>query len=323
MIIKNFIEDITKHAKSRGKKSAIVIQRANKFDVSSEKISPARDMGGILIGIALFKDADSAFAAAELASQKVDYVFFDVDWPKFNSSLRTQLKNLKRVFLYSDVSVWADSIALFASEILKTQKSPDVLVLGTDRLARTVIAKMLELGTCVYVENANSSVMEYFSTDFQGQIRVVSEGKPFPLVVGAQLGETVVGIEHSKFLGSYLLDGGIGSLSTEIISWAIDHGTNVLRVDNKAGLSGKVIALIETFEQVHHRMGRESVAGFQVVAGGAMGKFGDIVVDSIEGPSVVLGVADGQGRFCSVGPELQTNLEEFKKLLRTPLGSQV
>ena len=42
-------------------------------------------------------------------------------------------------------------------------------------------------------------------------------------------------------------------------------------------------------------MGRSTVAGVPIVAGGAMGRKGDVIVDSIREPSRVLGIADGQG----------------------------
>ena len=39
---------------------------------------------------------------------------------------------------------------------------------------------------------------------------------------------------------------------------------------------------------------------FNVVAGGVIGQKGDIVLDSINNPSLILGVADGKGSFLNL-----------------------
>ncbi len=42
-------------------------------------------------------------------------------------------------------------------------------------------------------------------------------------------------------------------------------------------------------------LGWETLDGVPVVAGGAMGKSGDVIVDSVHHPTRVIGVCDGQG----------------------------
>jgi hypothetical protein len=46
---------------------------------------------------------------------------------------------------------------------------------------------------------------------------------------------------------------------------------------------------------VRELMGRAEIDGVAVVAGGVLGRAGDVVIDSISHPSRVLGLADGAG----------------------------
>ena len=47
--------------------------------------------------------------------------------------------------------------------------------------------------------------------------------------------------------------------------------------------------------ETREALGWETLDGVPVVAGGAMGKDGDVIVDSVHHPTRVIGVCDGQG----------------------------
>jgi hypothetical protein len=61
-------------------------------------------------------------------------------------------------------------------------------------------------------------------------------------------------------------------------------------------------------------MGQGEVAGVPIVAGGLMGRYGDLVVDSVSNPSRVVGVADGQGGVIYESqPEFSENIEKVER----------
>jgi len=70
-------------------------------------------------------------------------------------------------------------------------------------------------------------------------------------------------------------------------------------VDPRAGLLSEFVLRKESSKLVHETSGELSVNGFRRIAGGVFGSFGDIVLDSISNPSLILGVADGRGRLMS------------------------
>jgi hypothetical protein len=64
----------------------------------------------------------------------------------------------------------------------------------------------------------------------------------------------------------------------------------------RAALAAELTALAGARRLATELMGRAEIAGTPVVAGGMIGRRGDVVVDSISRPGRVLGVADGRGQ---------------------------
>ena len=85
------------------------------------------------------------------------------------------------------------------------------------------------------------------------------------------------------------------------------------RLDMIAGLSGEIIAALETKELIENIAGRGEINGVTVVAGGLIGKKGDVVVDSISNPNRVIGIADGIGGLIKDVEELKKYLESIKR----------
>ena len=102
------------------------------------------------------------------------------------------------------------------------------------------------------------------------------------------------------------------------------------RLDMRAGLSGEITTVLETSELSEKVIGFEDYDDMRVVAGGALGRRGDIIVDSISQPTRIIGIADGRGGLLSEQDEgeFQPKLQKIKakiiqkKLLTPYLGDQ-
>ena len=95
---------------------------------------------------------------------------------------------------------------------------------------------------------------------------------------------------------SIIFDAGIGSVSDEAIGYGNEHGIRIVRPDMRATLAAELTSILGTAHIVNELMGRGEIGGIPVVAGGLVGQYGEVVLDSISNPSKVIGVADGQGR---------------------------
>jgi hypothetical protein len=88
----------------------------------------------------------------------------------------------------------------------------------------------------------------------------------------------------------------------------------------RAGLSGEIVNVLETYELINRIMGRTEIAGVQVVSGGVLGRRGDVVVDSITNPTRIIGIADGKGQL--LPDEKRTFYNEELKKVKTELAKR-
>ena len=94
---------------------------------------------------------------------------------------------------------------------------------------------------------------------------------------------------------TYVLDAGIGTILPDGITEAQRRGCLLLRVDIWPALTGTLSAAHDSFMKTSDALGWKILDGIPVVAGGAMGQSGDVIVDSVYHPTRVIGVCDGKG----------------------------
>jgi hypothetical protein len=63
----------------------------------------------------------------------------------------------------------------------------------------------------------------------------------------------------------------------------------------RAVLAAEISAALGAERAASELMGRGTMAGIPVVAGGVVGHAGDVVIDSISNPTRAIGVANGEG----------------------------
>ncbi len=79
------------------------------------------------------------------------------------------------------------------------------------------------------------------------------------------------------------------------VQYAVSNGIEILAIDCEAAVLSEVIAAISTGEGIQKHFGSNILGDVNVVAKGKWGMAGDVVVDSVDKPSLVLGIADGIG----------------------------
>ncbi len=106
---------------------------------------------------------------------------------------------------------------------------------------------------------------------------------------------------------TYVIDAGIGTILPDGITEAQRRGCLLLRVNIWPALTGSLSAAHESLIETRDALGWETLDTVPVVAGGAMGNTGDVIVDSVHHPTRVIGVCDGKGgvRFRFHGEEAE------------------
>jgi hypothetical protein len=95
--------------------------------------------------------------------------------------------------------------------------------------------------------------------------------------------------------GSFVVDAGIGAILPDGIAEAQRRGCLLLRVNIWPALTGTLSSAHESLLETRDALGWGTLDEVPVVAGGAMGRSGDVIVDSVKHPTRVIGVCDGHG----------------------------
>ncbi|HWW62882.1 MAG TPA: hypothetical protein VN181_16025, partial [Thermoanaerobaculia bacterium] len=95
--------------------------------------------------------------------------------------------------------------------------------------------------------------------------------------------------------GTFVLDAAIGALTPDAQEVARGRGAQLVRIDIWPQLGAAIEAAHASARVREQSLGWSELAGVPVVSGGAMGRAGDVVVDSVHHPTRVIAVADGRG----------------------------
>jgi 4-hydroxy-2-oxovalerate aldolase len=285
-----------------------------------------------VIGSVEVDAADQLIKVVEAADGEVDVLLVDGDakpyLPEPLGRLAAAKATRSRVYIYSDNLVWARAVVAQTRELWGGDADRVVLVAGHDVVARAVILGLLDLGIRVTVLANEASESAALERGLRALVAAPTRlrfapADPETLATGGALlafgrasnratAAMVAGLEPV----ATILDAGVGSVSPEAIAAAHQRGMRVVRPDMRAALAAELSLLSGTDRIVNRIMGRAEVAGVPVVAGGVLGRYGDVVVDSIEAPRRTIGIADGSG-FVIPGdrPEFADRLTRVERAL--------
>jgi hypothetical protein len=242
----------------------------------------------------------------------VDVVFVDgenkpyLERPLAVTAAATAQKS--RVLSYKDNDVWARSVDHQVTAMLSDVYGRRATVLGTTNLALKLALSLAERGAAVTLSGDGSDRLDRaLQAVSQLAFGKVSVGIEVDAGVACQEAEALLSFWQAPRQitqelvaalapGAVVVDAVIGSITAEAVAFGIKRGVRVIRPDMRAGLAAELRLALGAHRLVHEFMGRGELAGVAVVAGGLLGRYGDVVLDSWTQPSRAIGIADGQGR---------------------------
>ncbi len=250
---------------------------------------------------------------------KVDVVLLDVDRKTFGPTKAAENAGaiLKKTVLltYLDSRVWVeaveDQVVRLLDEVLN---DAEIVIAGDHPRSRFLALRFAERGARVVLlldpehSTSDSPIAHLRSLSFDGQELKLSYMKAQAgcaydalskagVVVVWPAGVPWFNQRFAKQLPrkTYVLDAGIGTILPDGIAEAQRRGCLLLRVNIWPALTGCLSSTHESLLETREALGWEMLDGVPVVAGGAMGQSGDVIVDSVHHPTRVIGVCDGQG----------------------------
>lgn len=283
-----------------------------------------------VIGNVEVTNIEEAKSIVEIIDGIVDYILID-DEKKSKElfNLTTEIKKIAKdsiVLTYKDNDAWVEATDALINLFLEDNLNKKILIFTINNLSIKLALKLCERGSNIYLTESNIENVKTFSIieclnfvlpkDCPSKINYC-EGPPldihFDVVIGFSINKPVIFLEFIKGLSkdTMILDAGIGSISEDAIKYALDNNYNIFRLDMRAGLSGNIINVIESYDLRKNVYGKKKFLDFNIVAGGFFGLRGDIVVDSIKNPTKVIGVADGKGNLMN-----KENAATFKERIK-------
>jgi len=244
----------------------------------------------------MLADTDLLTDVLEQADPFADYILLDSGGQPVDEDLVSRTT----ILTYTDHEMWARATTAHVISLLGgTVAGKKIGITGVPELAARTALSLSEAGAQVQLSasiarEVNSmmplaSHVEVRPLSYMGpDVAALISLSPREPKVDADLVDTM-----SE--GALLYDGGIGSLTPDAIPAAEARGVRVVRVDLRPSLAATALELIGIRRVVDEQMGRAEWEGVSVVAGGLIGREGEIIVDSITHPTRVIGIANGQG----------------------------
>lgn len=274
-----------------------------------------------VVGSVELSDGPQLEAVLRTAEGRIDVVLLDVDRKLFSppnsAEIARGILNKTALLTYLDSRVWVeaveDQVVRLLQEVLN---GSEIVIAGDHPRSRFLALRFAERGADVTLlkdpgrkEAESPNVPDPLrSLSLEGpnlQLTQIDANNEQALLALASASVIIVwptaapwfdqGFSHSLSPNAYVLDAGIGAILPDAIDEARRRGCLLLRVNIWPALTGALSAAHESLMKTNDAFGWETLDGIPIVAGGAMGNSGDVIVDAVRHPTRIIGVCDGHG----------------------------
>jgi len=261
---------------------------------------------------------------------KVDVVFLDVDRKPFGpgepATTASRVLQKSALLTYLDSRIWAaaveDQIVRLLSENLE---GVPAVICGDHPKSRLLATNLFERRADVSLiaasPGASTEGLAEFTFASGPGVRRLQAGSPAAqeaicrarVVVIWASSPPLFGVNEATMLHTEtcVVDAAMRAFGPDVLEALHARQALLVRLDMWPAIAGALIAAHESQRVSRECMGWGRLAGVPVVAGGAMGVKGDVIVDNIREPSRVIGIADGKG-----GVAFQYTAEEADRVRR-------
>ena len=279
----------------------------------------------VIAGAVVYSE-QQAIELASLVDRKLDYVIVDAEKKVMDSmSMSGEPANIERAvketvsqtkflsYKGNDLTVGAvDSfLAYLYKDDVQGVGGKKVSIIGAGNFGAKLALKVVERGGSVVIARRDlaklkivTDALNVIKPDYtRAKVTYANSNEEASvnanILVGSSDGVAVITKEMVEQLASnaIIIDAGKGTVAADAIELAQSRNISVYRLDVGAALVGMVEAQLEIEKIFKNKIGRAQFKGETIIAGGLMGSYGEIVVDSVVVPSVVYGMANGKGDF--------------------------
>lgn len=258
---------------------------------------------------------DIILADAEKKALKVP----GVDLGNIASGVEQVVKK-SRYFSFKANDLTVDATDAFIAQTFYRLAGRKAAIIGCGNIGSKLALKLVERGVDVVITRRDKTALMNISEALniikpkETVAKVTYSADNFNASVGVDMligfspGVPVINVDMIKVMkkDGVIIDGGKGCIFPDAISCAEKIGIKVYRMDVRAGFEGALATILKTQQLIESVMGRRQIGGVSLVAGGVIGHKGDIIVDNINKPASITGIANGYG-------DMQIELNEIDK----------
>lgn len=240
----------------------------------------------------------------------IDYFYIDVELKQQINLYKTAQEVVKKTKI---IAIKPNDTTLESLDVLIREKYADnligkkILVIGSGNLASKIMIRLAERQADVFViarsdnkaEKIISGINMFLSKNTDSIKRLKSSDDIcFDVVVGAISNKFKEEAILKKVINkeTFFIDAGINNFRTDFIKELLKKGNDLLRLDTRIALPYQMIIqnnyTNSFFSEV---IGKRKIKDIVIVAGGIVGGEGAVIVDRIERPTQIIGIADGSG----------------------------
>jgi len=298
-------------------------------------ILPRRMYGNMGISSFMINDIDSLKELLTFYDGIIDYFYIDVEMKQ-----EINLYKIAERIVYKSkiISIKPNDTTLESLDLLLREKYTDnlidkkILVIGSGNLASKIMLRLAERQADVYVLARTGykldkimSAINTFLPKYTKSIEKLDNTREiyFDVIIGAISNEfnEVNTLKSVIDQQTFLVDVGINNFNSEFIHELLINGNELLRLDTRIALPYQMIKQSKYTELFFDKVvGIKEVEDVTIAAGGIIPDEGTVIVDQIEKPTQVVGVADGSGGL-KLG---ETDTERYKiEKIRTYISKNI
>ncbi len=320
------LRDVKALAKKTKKFAGFTIGNTAKVDQSGLYFTPLRETSLMVSAGVIVYSEMQAIEVAKIIDGKVDYILVDAEKKVADElSLTGEPANVERavrehiskstLWIYKGNDLAVDAVDGLITQITKKEiqgvGGKKIAIVGAGNLGCKLALKLVERGGHIYltrrtkvklnaiVKALNIIKPEHTVARVYGLTDNEKAARKADILIGASQGTPLITASMIRQLNPnpIVIDVGKGTLDKEALIAAQELGIVVYRLDIAAAFEGLIYQLWSTERMVEQRMGRRELDGVPMVSGGILGRMGEVVVDNINHPRIIYGMANGLGDF--------------------------
>ncbi|GLB62111.1 NAD(P)-binding domain-containing protein [Cytobacillus sp. NCCP-133] len=328
------IEKIKEELKSLTDPNAIAIATVGMTSRDSAyfAVLPRRKALGFETVNFLVSSKPAAEECLKLLDGKVKYILIDVEAKKnvdLESIARSTLKSsIIKSYKPNDATVEAADLFML-NYFNGTLKNKKLLIYGAGNIGGKLALRLAERGANLYIfsrninkvsllVNALNTILPKYSYNKIKQIKNFDEmNNFFDGIISFVSSEKVINqsLIHCLKEKALVLDGGINNFTHEFYRNGKHKLLNCFRLDVRLGFLYTLMPLMDYSDMFFRNIqGKSFIEEIKIVSGGVIGDEGDIIVDNINSPKQIIGIANGLGGTKEKGNYNQNDFKNIDKI---------